>query len=587
MSGIDEKVSDSGVVEKSGSTYPITTSKVTHRPWWKLGGKDISFAPVDPDSVTTSNAASTEDIETTGLDNIHGSVFDDSGAAQFYKPIEKYEGAHRFDPNATWTPAEEKALVRTLDWRICLPACTFFFALQLDRGNISQALSDNMLNNLNMDTNDYNNGMTIFYVSFLTAELPSQLISKKVGPDNWIPIQMVLWSIVAICQCLITRRKTFFITRFLLGLLEGGFIPDVILYLSYFYKNKELPARLAWFWTSYVTTNIVSAFLAYGILHLRGHSGLHGQGWRYLFAIEGGLTGLLGILAWFYLPPSPTQTKSHGIRGYFRGKKGWFTEREEVIMVTRILRDDPGKSTMHNRQAITPGLLWASLTDYDMWPIYLIGLTWTIPMTPPANYLTLTLKALGFSTFNTNLLVIPSSVLFILQLQFWTWLSEKINQRFLIGLMSQVWAIPLLIALETLPVKFPHSNWVRYAISSLIVGYPYVHAILVAITSRNAGTVRTRTVGSSLYNMAVQTSNIISTQIYQNKDKPLYYTGNAVLLGIAAYNVFLFIGAKVYYTLKNNQRDKIWDGMTREEKLNYLATTKDKGNKRLDFRFAS
>jgi hypothetical protein len=104
-------------------------------------------------------------------------------------------------------------------------------------------------------------------------------------------------------------------------------------------------------------------------------------------------------------------------------------------------------------------------------------------------------------------------------------------------------------------------------------------------------------VGSSLYNMAVQTSNIISTQIYQNKDKPLYYTGNKVLLGLAAYNVVLFIGAKVYYTLKNkyvfvlcckktdvlmkiSQRDKIWDAMTREEKLNYLATTKDKGNKR-------
>jgi len=51
--------------------------------------------------------------------------------------------------------------------------------------------------------------------------------------------------------------------------------------------------------------------------------------------------------------------------------------------------------------------------------------------------------------------------------------------------------------------------------------------------------------------MAVQTSNIISTQIYQNKDKPLYYTGNKALLGLAAYNVCLFIGAKVYYTLKN------------------------------------
>lgn len=94
------------------------------------------------------------------------------------------------------------------------------------------------------------------------------------------------------------------------------------------------------------------------------------------------------------------------------------------------------------------------------------------------NYLTLNLKALGFDTFETNLLTIPSSVLFIIQLLFWTWLSEKLNQRIFIGLVSQIWTIPLLVALETLPVKFHNQNWVRWAIASLIVGYPYAHAML-------------------------------------------------------------------------------------------------------------
>jgi hypothetical protein len=70
----------------------------------------------------------------------------------------------------------------------------------------------------------------------------------------------------------------------------------VVLYLSYFYKSNELPQRLAYFWTSYVATTIVAAFLAYGIFHLDGYNGL--AGWRWLFAIEGGITALIGILSW-------------------------------------------------------------------------------------------------------------------------------------------------------------------------------------------------------------------------------------------------------------------------------------------------
>jgi hypothetical protein len=167
--------------------------------------------------------------------------------------------------------------------------------------------------------------------------------------------------------------------------------------LSYFYTNSELPARLSYFWVSYQSTQIVSAFLAYGILRLRGYNGM--AGWRWLFALEGLLTGIIGIISYFYLPPSPCQTASK-----FRGKDGWFNEHEEKIMVNRILRDDPSKGTMHNRQGLSFKMFFESLMDYHMWPIYLLGLSWLIPSNPMTSYLTLQLKAIGFNTFTTNLL---------------------------------------------------------------------------------------------------------------------------------------------------------------------------------------
>jgi hypothetical protein len=277
----------------------------------------------------------------------------------------------------------------------------------------------------------------------------------------------------------------------------GGFIPDNVLYLSYFYTSKELPRRLSWFWVSSQATNIVSAFLAYGILHMRGMNGW--EGWRWLFALEGSVTAIIGVLSWFYLPPSPTQTP------------GWFNVHEEKIMVNRILRDDPSKGDMHNREALSLGMIKDCLLDWHMAPIYLLGLTWGMPTNPMTAYLTLQLRSIGFDTFQSTLLTIPAYALFIGQLLFWTWISEKFNQRFLVGLASQIWALPLLAFLEWMPTNT--GPWLRYTATALLVGHPYVHAILVAITSRNAGTVRTRTVASALYNMLVQASSIIAQNV--------------------------------------------------------------------------
>ncbi|KAG9311725.1 major facilitator superfamily domain-containing protein [Chiua virens] len=263
------------------------------------------------------------------------SVFDNPRLAPYYWPKKDYENIHRFDPRLLTTI--NKVLVRKVDWKIMAMAIVVYFTLSLDRSDINQANSAGFLTDLHLTTDDFNLGNTVYHLAYLCVELPSQLIVKRFGPDRCIPIRICLWSIVTLCQFLLTGKASFLLCRTLLGLAQGGFVPHLVLYMSYFYTKTELPLRFACLWISGSACGIVASFLAYGILRLDGVAGK--AGWRWLFLIEGLMTFAIGIICFFNMPQSPTQTKA-----WFR-PEGWLTEREEVIMVNKVLRDDPTKVT--------------------------------------------------------------------------------------------------------------------------------------------------------------------------------------------------------------------------------------------------
>ncbi|KAK1675755.1 major facilitator superfamily transporter [Colletotrichum godetiae] len=535
---------------------------------------------IQTQAATDTSASSLKEQVTQPYGSTDEHVFSDPSIADHWRKVyEKasYENRHRFDPNYTWSAEDEKKLVRKIDRKIMVWAWVMFCALDLHRRNINRAISDNMLPELGMTTNDFNYGQTIFLLSFLAAELPSGLVSKKLGADVWIPSIMVGWSITAGCQAFLSNRAGFYAVKALLGLLMGGFIPDIVLWLTYFYKSNELPLRLAWFWTALSTVNIVGSLVAAGVLQMRGVAGW--AGWRWLFLIEGIVTLIIGLFSWGLMPPGPTQT-----RNWFRGKDGWFTEHEELIMVNRLLRDDPSKGDMHNREAVGPSLLFKAIKDWEQWPLYLIGLTTYIPPSPPSTYLSYILRRLGFSTFQANLLAIPSQFLFAVNLLIISWVSGKFKERAIVSSISNIWIFPWLVALVALPADT--STWIRYALLTGLLSYPYCHAILVGWNAKNSNAVRTRAVSAALYNMFVQAGNIAASNIYRDDDQPLYRRGNKILLGVCCFNIVLFYFVKAFYIWRNKVRDSRWNAMSKEQQEDYSLNTTDEGQQRLDFRFA-
>jgi hypothetical protein len=513
---------------------------------------------VDPDAIATTR-----------------SVFDDPLLRKYYQPHPQYENLHRFDIDERWTYREEAAVRRKTDWTILLWILVMFFGLNLDRGNLGNAAADNLLEDLKITTNDYNNAQNMYRIGFLIAEIPSQMIGKRLGPDRWIPIQIIAWSLASGGQFFMQNRAGFFACRFFIGLFMGGFIPDAILYLSYFYTKTEMPFRLALFWFTDSMSGVIASFIAYGVLHMRGVDGR--EGWRWLFLIEALITIVIGFLSFLFLIPGPTQTKTRW------NPKGYFTEREEKIIVNRVLRDDPSKGDMHNRQALSLKMLWQSLKDYDLWPIYIIGILFEIPTAPPKSYLTLSLRNLKFTTFQTTLLSIPVTVFAAINLLIVTWLTERYHQISIIGLLTQIWCLPLLIILFKSAGTL--SNWGLYAVTFVLLGWPSPHAAQVGWCSRLSNTVRTRAVSAALYNITIQLSGIASSNIYRSDDSPLYRRGNKQLIAINVATIVVYALAKVYYEARNRWKKARWEKLSPEEKATYLETTTDLGNKRLDFQF--
>ena len=118
-----------------------------------------------------------------------------------------------------------------------------YLAAYLDRVNVGFAKLQ-MLKELNFSGTVYGFGAGIFFLGYVLFEIPSNIIMHKVGARLWIARIMITWAMISGAMAFVTTPMMFYILRFLLGFAEAGFIPGVLLYLTYWYPaNREAASQ--------------------------------------------------------------------------------------------------------------------------------------------------------------------------------------------------------------------------------------------------------------------------------------------------------------------------------------------------------
>ncbi|KAK6953751.1 hypothetical protein Daesc_003713 [Daldinia eschscholtzii] len=464
----------------------------------------------------------------------------DSGDLPNKATVEEIEKGSTVHVSSTSKDLTRKVLWK-LDTRILPILAVLFLCSFLDRTNVGNAKLYNLEADLGITNHQYDQGLAVFYATYILSEIPSNLILKKLTPQIWLPCLTFLWGVSAMC----------------LGFVQNfaGFVG--VLYLSTVYTRGELALRIGIFYTAaslsgafggmhpvplpfytMSTSDNVLGLLARGIAEIGTRGGLNK--WRWIFVIEGLFTAIVGIAAYFILP--------NGV-----GTARFLNEEEREFAVNRLNAASQGDGSNREKE-VTERFSWSEVGrgvfSLQTWftaaayfgilsGLYSFGL-----------FLPTIITGLGYTADEAQLWsVIPYAVASVV-----TVITAFISDRFRVRGIVMLCSLPLAIIGYGVIANIDN-NKVKYGMTFLMATglYSSVPPVLGWLSNNSAGHYK-RATTSALQLAIANCGGFVAVFIYPKAQEPAYHKGHTVILGVLCAGWFLIL-CNVLYCWKIN-RDK-------------------------------
>lgn len=290
----------------------------------------------------------------------------------------------------------------------------------------------------------------IFYIGYVLFEVPSNILMHKLGARVWIARVLLSWGLVAACTGFARSATHIYIIRFVLGLAEAGFYPGMILYCTYWFRQRERAQAVAFFMLAQPFSALIGAPISGLILDHVHWLGI--SSWRWLLVLEAAPAIILGVITLFVLPSRPKDAKflSANEKDWLEGE----LQREEQATIA----DNGHHSAL---AALKSGKVWLLGLIYF---VFLIGVNWMNFFLPQV------VKAL--SSFYSNstvgfLIMIPMALGMIAMVLISRHSDRTGERRFHTGLPAIIGGIALLVIFA---FKVSNPVWSIVLLSLMTIG---------------------------------------------------------------------------------------------------------------------
>ncbi|KAF2727747.1 MFS transporter [Polyplosphaeria fusca] len=470
-----------------------------------------------------------ERAPTTPHELKHTKTVDTVHQDEALKVLAQYAG------DATWTPEEEKKIIRKIDRRLVSILCITYGLQYYDKAMLSQAAIFGLRDDLDLSVgNRYSFSASIFYLGFIVGSYPAILMAQRWPIERVAAGIVAIWGVCLMCSAACHNFQSFFAQRFFLGFLESGISPMFMLVVGGWYKKREQALRMgAWYsCTGYVSA--VSPLINYGLGHISGGSL---NSWQYMYLVAGAITVLWAVAVYFVMPPDPIRAKG-------------FNNRERYIAVARMRENNSGVRNTHFKIE----QVWESLLDIRFWLIFATAFLMMIANGPVSSFIPIIINGFGFNQLNSLLLMMPGGVI-IGSIELGTpYLAYRIpGIRTWLVAICQIGTILASILLWLLPRDAKGGLlFACYILASFGGGY----AVLMGLQIANTAGYTKRSVTSSGIFVGYCLGNFVGPLLFKPQDAPVYAPGFIAVLITAVVAAMLVIVYRFVCVWENRRRDK-------------------------------
>ena len=333
--------------------------------------------------------------------------------------------------------AEQEAVFAKCAWRLMPLITILYFANIMDRVNVSFA-SLTMNHDLGFSPAVYGFGSGVFFLGYALFQVPANAVLERMGARRWIFLILLLWGLLSASNAFVQGARSFYAVRVALGVVEAGFYPGMILYLTKWFTRPHRGRLVAIFMAALPAANIVGGPLSSLILGMNGDLGLHG--WQWLFLIEGAPAVLLAFAVLALLPDGPR-------------KAAWLSHDEQALLARELSAED----TSQHRD------FWRALADPKVLGLAVVYFGYSVGLYGVGLWLPQIVKSMGVSNLANGFVVALPYIAATIAMIWWGRHSDRTGER----IWHVAWPGMLMVA-SLLVASVSHANLVIFLALALV-----------------------------------------------------------------------------------------------------------------------